>query len=639
MLPVLLSVLSLTEAASINRLHRRDGFNFMFQYDSSHCQAIADEAGDPGADIVTKYVDFSVSKLFQQVEADKPEKAFTETEKHIQNDNWFWIDDNAKGLELFSFPGFMDKYATEVNSTEKFITSLSPGPFFFRRYSRPYLEVISSVVNDFSFKTGLLYVHGDLVVGDIYLGFKFHDGRDENVIKLFTGAVYYTYNGVQNKLELNKATANIITEGNKIVLQQNYRALDGENGLLRCIVSTIFEEDSVTPKRTVEILSVSKEVTDVFVNVGFKGIKANQIQVSKTDSHVKHPLEEWDRIQEWKKTKWAVLVENVSWRGFSSAVGTIVNNAEMVNNVVLDPSSKDLTYSYKIGGEGMISEDIIMLAGGLYNTMPLYNPIFENYQKWNKYEISVSYDYGAELHSMSTLFLADISATGSFRFADAWNDEFVIPKFQALVDNFMNPMFTRGAAYAAVGAENFFRATGNPEYARFHEILINALANFDPEVDTLVDNSAAIAWALGRAALLTNNNELAIRAKSFLQNLLTRPVDEQDGNAVYVERGPSYARGVTDNMLWSFKAGVALRSMKVMKKLVKAGLGEFSAGDVERIYTIINYATAYLKRCTTPANEILTCYKCGETNSETQPWGALGLSSPDEIAIKYCPTK
>ena len=605
--------------------------NYVPSYKADVCQEYAKTLGDPDTSATTKPFEFFLGHLFQQVRENETDKAFTETELHIQNDNWFWVDDNAKALELFAFPGYLDKYANEADQVVRFIEKLSPGPFFFRRYSRSFLEVGNDNVADFNFKTGLLYSRGNLVAGNIFLGFKFHDGRDEIILRLFTYQITYKYKGQDIVYGMQNAIAEIVVDGTNIILRQTFKPVVDGVVALNCVVETKFSEGKVTPSRHSTVSNVAGDVTDVVVHLGSDSLIGNEVQLSQGSKITKTQLDSFVSYPANRDVKWVALVQRgalLDVLGFKYTVGVAYVEGSMPDNIFKDGRSIISSYRADQGREAVV-ENIFMMAGGMYNTMEIYDPIFKDFDKWNEYEMSCSYDYGAELHSISMVYLADIQATGKFRYANIFTEDYLLPKFKAFYDNYMYPTFTRGAAFAAVGAENLYRATGNPVYLEYHQKIINGIITREP-FDWEVDNSMSAVWALGRASLFSRDSDLVARTKDYFHRMSYTPSFTGDGTAVKSFLG--------DNIHWVFKAGVTLRAMKVLKRLHELGWGDFSPDDVERMNKITEYSLQYTELCKKESGEILTSYQSGETNSESQPWAMLGLTDIDQVALKVCPT-
>ena len=53
------------------------------------------------------------------------EKAARETEEDFAGDRWWWIDDNAKSMEVFSMPGVYEQYKDTTDSMVDFIYDMS----------------------------------------------------------------------------------------------------------------------------------------------------------------------------------------------------------------------------------------------------------------------------------------------------------------------------------------------------------------------------------------------------------------------------------------------------------------------------------------------------------------------------------
>jgi hypothetical protein len=89
----------------------------------------------------------------------------------------------------------------------------------------------------------------------------------------------------------------------------------------------------------------------------------------------------------------------------------------------------------------------------------------------------------------------------------------------------------------------------------------------------------------------------------------------------------------TLNMFWNFNAGLGLRLFNALRVTRHAGLQQIWSRHrprIEALELLMRNRITRSLRPRPPGIEILTSMMSGETNSETQPWVALGLTGETE---------
>ena len=83
-----------------------------------------------------------------------------------------------------------------------------------------------------------------------------------------------------------------------------------------------------------------------------------------------------------------------------------------------------------------------------------------------------------------------------------------------------------------------------------------------------------------------------------------------------------------DSYYWVYKAGLLLRSLESLDVLSEQQLLKLTPADWALMRTLRSRTLEYIARTVHARgtlNEIHTCHRCAETNSETQAWALLGL--------------
>ena len=155
--------------------------------------------------------------------------------------------------------------------------------------------------------------------------------------------------------------------------------------------------------------------------------------------------------------------------------------------------------------------------------------------------------------------------------------------------------------------------------------------------------------SLARAALLLDDPRLgpaivdginAVKMKSYSwQALEGHTIVVRGDGEIFIE-DQSDQSGARDGMLWGFKAGMLLRGLAAAELAADAGRITIDRRTRGYIRQLRAAATDYIHTSTIPRGrslEILTSYRSGETNSESQPWMVLGLFPIDPIITQVLP--
>jgi uncharacterized protein YyaL (SSP411 family) len=296
-----------------------------------------------------------------------------------------------------------------------------------------------------------------------------------------------------------------------------------------------------------------------------------------------------------------------------------------------------------------LSEKKVLLAGGLYNSMSAYDGVFARLDDFPGLDLSISYDIGAEVNGVACAYLADklrIAATpGATPIAyepetRAWFDAILdgyLADFLVKVGRSYPYIFSRGLAFTILAVDTMYVATGEPRYLDIMSRLANVLLHFQVQRgpvennlicngnDTFLDCHAADMVALARAAVATGNRRYAEAARRGLQAYRIDP-DADTGHDVYVLQNAQVSN--QDGYYWIFKAGLMLRSLEALEVLSERGLILLKRDEWYKIQELQKRALAYIARTVHARgnlDELFTCHKAGETNSETQAWALLGL--------------
>ena len=667
----------------------------------SHLRAVAQQAFVANVSVVEKEIRFMVEALFQRTGV-AGQSAMAETEHAMSDDEWFWIDDNAKGLEIFALPTVAARYSRQLAHMRRFVVDLSPGPFFFRRKATCRLVVEKDALNDFYVRTGLLEVRGDLTRGYITAGYRFHDGRDQPIVAFQSHHVAFDYDGKRTVLSFDEFQVGaritpVYSDGSTTMsavrLEQTSRFLVGDVHVCTATLVLTMQRDSVYPRRTMTVAApAGVTLGHVVVSMGFDHL--HEIPVSRyfngvhvahghprtTGGHGGHSVHE--KVHAGRHTvasgpiRWFALYSGAVLIGTDYAVVSVPENPDTGVSVVTVGTATGAVNAVEAkyalgtvagGREVTHAEHVVLLAGGLYFSMSDYDTVFANVTRWADVDLSISYDYGAEVHSFATLALVD----ASFRTPQAV--EFVDRHLAAYDRNFVKPgarggyphAFRRGLAFMIVAVENMYRATGDAKYREWHTrymrvMMYAGVTRRLPEGQqrysfgrssthgAYTDEVVGTSWALARAALFTGNAQYAALARDAMYTIGIGP-DHGHGSSLGVYGHGTDGQGVNDifdDQKWAFKAGLILRFVRALRVVASMpGFRHlFTLSDHDAIDRREALARAYITTCSRTRDrgrtvEVLTCWECGETNSETLPWVIAGLADIDSVALTTVPPR
>jgi hypothetical protein len=371
--------------------------------------------------------------------------------------------------------------------------------------------------------------------------------------------------------------------------------------------------------------------------------------------------------------------------GFSYAVHTQVLASDRLVEVTAEESRNNRfqrVYSvYGMGdvdetASGRIREAKLLTSGGLYQSMAAYGDLIRNSGNGLGIDFSASYDYGAELNAVGCYYM--FASSGRYEPARRRQD----PEVAGLKDwfdrhlamfeqNFLseqndkeNPfpyLFGRGTAFAVLATDCMYRATGEDRYLASMKHMVDIVLRLQRregrrEFDGIfrccgagsdLDSHAAMILSLARSALLLDDPRLgpaivdginAVRMNRW-HALEGRPIVARGDDEISIAVDTNHPAG-REGMLWGFKAGILLRGLAAAELAADADRIAIDRHTRWYIRRLTAAATDYIHTSTIPHGrslEILTSFRSGETNSESQPWMVLGLFPIDPIIAQVGP--
>lgn len=373
---------------------------------------------------------------------------------------------------------------------------------------------------------------------------------------------------------------------------------------------------------------------------------------------------------------WSV-VQKSQMSGFALAIHSIPSLASRVSALrcgwnadgSLDRIASEYVFRGKQAGHVEAAERKLITSGGFYADTPLYAELMAKEAARSDAaetptDFSISYDYGAEIYALArcAVVLArepDIAGreTAEFR---AEVDEKLRILLSAYETYFITPgfadrsiLFSRSLAYVALAMGSLVEA-GSPHITReaFERAseLVASFESVNPGVDgrpqsgflmgtfndalPQVDCHAACLRALIKATEILDRTYWLDAIDRGLDSfcLTTEPLDmwgEPKSDIVAVDYLEATGKRHRLDTFWNFKAGLTLQLFADLRASSHPGLqrlAERHGGRIAIMEAVILQRIALSSSVHPDGVEVRTSTRAGETNSETQPWVALGLA-------------
>ena len=325
------------------------------------------------------------------------------------------------------------------------------------------------------------------------------------------------------------------------------------------------------------------------------------------------------------------------------------------------------------GGTVALVERRMLTGGGYYDALEHYETVLRG-GVGGGYDPSMTYDIGAELNAVAVNILfarrglyAAPPSPERLTALQAWYDRHLQRYFDFVRPNDPDDLarlFTRGIAFVVLSLDCMLRATGEERYRRQLQLAVSLILRMGRRLQCgrdehdvtfgdvwaghtpFLDNHAACVLALARAAWHGDPDGSLSRAvnEAILGiKLHTAVVDLGGGHTIAADSLATLNPGPNphaDSGFWNFKLGIVLRALHAASRAADAGKLQMDALARKRLELRRDLCVGVLETSmrwhTAPDGqemmEVLTSRIAGETNSETQPWVALGLTpAVDEL--------
>ncbi len=367
------------------------------------------------------------------------------------------------------------------------------------------------------------------------------------------------------------------------------------------------------------------------------------------------------------------IVQEGASPGFSYAIHTLLRDGARLDNILARGQKAGwlhwILHRYRMGpvpagGSVGITEERMLTGGGYYDALAHYEAVLRDAAGGGGYDPSMTYDIGAELNAVAAHILFARAGRyarppGAARLAtlQAWYDRHIQRYF-----DFIRPgepddlarVFTRSIAFVALSLDCMVRATGEARYRQQLDLAVSLILRTQKRLPCgrdehdstfsdvwagnvpFLDNHASCVLALARAAWHGDpGGTLSQAAREGILGikLYSGVVDLGGGHTVTADSlATVHTGGHADTGFWNFKLGMVLRALRAVEHAAGAGKLDLDADTRRRLamrrdlcLELLGPSMRWHRGDGDDMLEVLTARIAGETNSETQPWIALGL--------------
>ena len=619
---------------------------------------------------------------------DEPRPALAETAVRFNDTSWFWTDDNAKAAELLCEPVFYDADPATADAAIDFVLRMSQGAIIQRRGGPAELRVLATDPAAFRVETAFFIIEGDLTRGIVRHALRFNDGRTVTAAQHTGNMVSFRHAGQDVTLDVEDTIASYavrtnersVTLSHTSVLRaprRGWRRGGATLGQLTYEYTVSADRPSVAltvrldpaPGMTLQdlVLTTSLDQLSTVPGVDYRALA---VRAGGTNHAVRNITGKQTELHSGPAEYSAVVQEGAS-PGFSYALHTLLRDGSKLGGIEARGQAHGrlhwLFHRYVMGDASAdapvtLHEERMLTGGGYYDALEHYAGVLTG--AGNGYaDPSMTYDIGAELNAVAVHIL--FARTGQYAVPPpparldaltAWYERHIDRYFEFIQpgsDHDLDRVFTRGIAFVVLSLDCMLRATGDDRYRRMldtgvalilrmqrregrgrdtHDVTFGDIwAGLAP----FLDSHAACVLALARAAWhgdpegalgqAVHEAILGIRLYTGTVDLGGGHLETYDGLAVLnpPERGVH-----ADTGFWNFKLGLVLRALHAAGHAAEAGVIAMTERERQRLDLRIMVARDLLAgsyRWHGAMLEVLTSRISGETNSETEPWVALGM--------------
>ncbi|HLY46406.1 MAG TPA: hypothetical protein VKQ73_12555 [Stellaceae bacterium] len=615
--------------------------------------------------------------------------AAAETEHPFAGDTWFWTDDNAKIVELLARPELCRRYARETDEVLRFLRLMCRGPLILRRVGSPRLLLTGQDGSELSFYHSLMHLRCDLSRGVVVAGIRFHDNRTADNLLFHTNCVEFTHRKRRYSVPVEEAIDDFASDLDGHRLELRYAAeLRFKPRRQELRVGRISYRYSIDARSMVigveaalevdpgaDISDVELTIAQDYLSHGLNGVRYSHIFAGRPEGE---PLRFTAQSRGRQKLPvagcdyYSIVQQQIA--GFALAAHTAPREPQRLAELevlVREPGFLHFVRArYRFGGgcrgrRLVAAENKMLTAGGFYRRVEDYRRLLHDaaaalgVPHETAIDYSVSYDYGAELNAFAHYFVAlgqrGCGATLRDE-AKSLFDACLATYFDLFVSGHQrgeDTIFSRQLAFVVLSLVTMHRATGSADYRHRLGELCEVLLEFEKRFDDVagaavsgilmgvhsqrivfVDCHSAALFALAQAAEIIADARFAAVIDRGLgcYSIETIRIDWHDGphkaDAIAVAWLDDGGTRHTNHGFWNYHAGLMLRLFAALRRTPDPSLQAVAARHRDRIELfelMIRHQITHSLASSDSTVEIRSSVLSTETNSETQPWAALGL--------------
>lgn len=602
-----------------------------------------------------------------------------ETALPFAGTRWFWGDDAAKVAELFCLPAL---HATEPELVDRLIDTilaLSPDGIIRRRLGAADVRVEAADSTDFRVLNTFVITFGDLSRGRVRQAIRFNDGRTRPIVCFVPGMLECVWHGRRLTCDIAASifAHSVEQHGDRVLLRHvsTLRRPDDVTRELATVTctytlaagrSTVGFELVVTPVRfaTLSNITVTSGLGELDELGWFDAIttsnETGDVAIAAAPSAL--PLA-------GTNPAYIGLWESRALPGHATGVHIAPGDGPPVEVGGTIVEERLASVHWRYSGVSatrrrpfMIRDERLVTAGGYYDRAAEYRALVQEAgAAWCR-DPSMTYDTGVELNAVATwLFFATRGHYGEVPSARpaalrAWYDRHLALYLDHLRPDEPNRherIFVRGLAFAVLSLDTAARAFPDAGYRdtadRLTDVLLGtevAMGGVDaagifgsglpdapwrPELDS----QCAALLAMGRMACApgADSRLSPAIARGLAALRIATPTASSYGNdpldhpTIVIGRSQG-DDDLVDTGFWTYKLGLGLRAFHTVAQGVAArmiALPPAICAHLKQLEGTARDALLHAAEARGDVIEVRTSFNAGETNSETQPWVALGL--------------
>ena len=635
---------------------------------------------------LTPLVDFIVDNLAKVIDPNKAEPvvAIAETAVRFMDTAWFWVDDTAKTAELFAVPSVHDAHPALADATLDYVLRLSRGPIIQRRSAVPDLKLINSDPENFHAYNNFFHLAGDLKRGVVSPSIRYNDDRTRGIGEYSGNLIRFRYGWRDHVVDIEAGINRwSIDQHDDRIVFSHASAIRAKPlfGAEAHVCDVTYSYTLWRDRPTVELsVSVQAMATLGGVHVSTAFDQLNRVPGFATatigygDRFETRAVSDEEHVTLWSGPADYMCLYESSWMpGFANGFHVNFEDGARIESVMAKwsgPSHFHWVFcAYAVGDirrgkTSSITEQRLLTGGGNYSAPAFYRDLITAAKAGaGDIDPSVSYDVGAELNAVAVAILFarrgcyTVSPPSPERVEElrAWYDRHldIYLKMVRIGDpGDVDRVFVRGLSFVILSLDCMARAFADGGYQETLDACVKLLLRREdpvrgapgesifgpPELDchtaSLLAFARAAHWG-DRDRVLSEAIQRGLRAISAI-----RTDREPSGNVVppydtlLVRDDISHSK--EDSGFWNFKLGLSLRAFNAIRRMQELGKLSLDQASLDQLDTLDKAARAALQSSMRPVGdtiEVLTCHRSTETNSETQPWVALGLTPAIEWEI------